>query len=258
MKHLSEHELVMGLLGEAAERDRAARHVAACTPCREQLEEIQASLEAIGDMPVPEPDAGFEQRIWRHQRRHLNDVLATPPPASESIGGLGTALWSTRRLALAGALAASLVLAFVAGLYTPPPGMDIVPRGSAAGGNAERLLLVAVGGHLESARMVLIELANDEISGTHSTRAEHLLGDNRLYRQTAALNGQTVLAEVLEELERVLLEVARSPSSLPGQDLEWLRDRIEARDLLFRVSVIEGQARRAFDNAPTGGTRSNL
>ncbi len=257
MKHLSEHELVMGLLGEAAERDRAARHVAECTPCREQLEEIRASLDATSQTPVPEPDAGFEQRIWRHQRSHLNDVLVTPPPTSESTGGLVTALWSARRLALGGALAASLVLAFVAGLYTPPPGMDIVPRGSAAGGNADRLLLVAVGGHLESARVVLIELANDEtMGGTHSTRAEHLLGDNRLYRQTATLNGQTALAEVLEELERVLLEVARSPRS-PAEDLEWLRDRIEARDLLFRVSVIERQARKAFDKAPRG-VRSNL
>jgi len=32
---------------------------------------------------------------------------------------------------------------------------------------------------------------------------------------------------------------------VPAEELDWLRERIASRDLLFKVSVIEGQTRRA-------------
>ncbi len=247
----------MGLLGDADDRDRIERHASRCGPCAERLDEIRRLLQATAETPVPEPDVDFERRIWRRQRRYLAEraVAAPSPPVAEDNGGVVVGFWSPGRLALVGALAASLVVAFVAGLYTPPPGMEIVPRGSADSGRADRVLLVAVGGHLESARMVLIELANADgaVGSAHSARAEQLLGDNRLYRQTATLNGQAALAGLLDELERILLEVARSANSAPAPQLDWLRQRIEARDLLFRASVFEGQARGAIDNAPAEG-----
>ena len=45
-------------------------------------------------------------------------------------------------------------------------------------------------------------------------RAEDLLEENRLYRQTALKEGDAALANVLDELERVLLDVAHSPQEV--------------------------------------------
>jgi hypothetical protein len=48
---------------------------------------------------------------------------------------------------------------------------------------------------------------------------------------------------VLEELERVLVEVAAGPDALAPQDVAELQRRIEARGLLFKVRVVGSQVR---------------
>ena len=113
----------------------------------------------------------------------------------------------------------------------------------------ERILLVAVGDHLERSQMVLAELdhAPDgkgklDISGERQM-AEDLLDDNRLYRQTARTTGDNSMASVLDDLERVLLEIAHSPSEISSQQLDDLREQIESRGLLFKVRVLGSEAR---------------
>jgi hypothetical protein len=96
--------------------------------------------------------------------------------------------------------------------------------------------------------MVLIELMNAEGNGTvdisaEQGRAEELVVANRLYRQTASRSGETGVASVLEELERMLLEIAHSPSEVASSELEAFRQRIEARGILFKVRVIGSQVR---------------
>jgi hypothetical protein len=112
----------------------------------------------------------------------------------------------------------------------------------------ERILLVAVGQHLERSRMVLVELSNAPGQGATDIRGEQewatsLVAENRLYRQAASRSGDAAVASLLDELERVLLEVAHGPSVLSARQLEDLRLRIEERGLLFKVKVVEGQVR---------------
>jgi hypothetical protein len=108
--------------------------------------------------------------------------------------------------------------------------------------------LVAVGDHLQRSEMVLIELMNAEGNGTVDISAEQgwaeeLVAANRLYRQTASRSGEAGVASVLEELERMLLEIAHSPSEVSSSELEAFRQRIEARGILFKVRVIGSQVR---------------
>ena len=49
--------------------------------------------------------------------------------------------------------------------------------------------------------------------------AEELVGENRLYRQTVVRSGEPGLASLLDELERLLVEVAHRPSSLSPAEL---------------------------------------
>ena len=88
---------------------------------------------------------------------------------------------------------------------------------------------MAVGEHLGRSEMVLVDLANAEpldakqkqvnISA-EQRRAEDLLEENRLYRQTALEQGDTGLANILDELERVLLDVAHSPQEVTPAQLD--------------------------------------
>jgi len=111
----------------------------------------------------------------------------------------------------------------------------------------ERVLIMAVGEHLGRSEMVLVELANAEPQGAgqkqvnisgEQRRAEDLLEENRLYRQTALEQGDTALAGVLDELERTLLDVAHSPQQPTAAQLEGMRQRIEDRGILFKVRVV--------------------
>ena len=121
-------------------------------------------------------------------------------------------------------------------------------------------MLVAVGEHLEQSQMVLIELVNNEskgpvdISGAQS-RAEDLIGENRLYRQAALQSGDRAVSSVLDELERVLLEVAHSPSKLDSAEFEQVRQHIEAAGILFKIRVV-GTNLRQREKVPAVRTGS--
>jgi hypothetical protein len=75
------------------------------------------------------------------------------------------------------------------------------------------------------------------------SRAEQLVMANRLYRQTALSTGDAAMASVLDELERVLVDVAASPSTVSQADLDSVRRRIESKELLFKVRVVSSQVR---------------
>ena len=105
-----------------------------------------------------------------------------------------------------------------------------------------------MGDHLERSQMVLTELANTSSSGPldisfEQARAADLLGENRLYRQTALGAGDALLAGVLDELERVLLEIAHAPSQISPAELDELRLRLQAEGLLFKLRVLGANVR---------------
>ena len=82
-----------------------------------------------------------------------------------------------------------------------------------------------------------------DISGERE-RAEHLVAANRLYRQTALATGDTGIADLLDELERVLVDLAASPEEISPEDLNAVRRRIESRSLLFKVRVVSSEVRQ--------------
>jgi hypothetical protein len=96
--------------------------------------------------------------------------------------------------------------------------------------------------------MFLVELSNTEPNSTSGKlvnisaqqhRAEDLLEENRLYRQTALQEGDQVMASTLDELERVLLDVANSPDQVTPARFEAMQQRLASRGILFKVRVIQ-------------------
>jgi len=79
--------------------------------------------------------------------------------------------------------------------------------------------------------------------------ARDLVETSRLYRQDAVDAGEQSVADVLDDLERSLLEIVHSPSTVGAADLEQIRRRIDAATLLFKVRVMSDELRKR-DQAP--------
>jgi hypothetical protein len=156
------------------------------------------------------------------------------------------------------ATAALVVLAFVTGRLShereqqTASRMTAAPGGPASSDQAtvrERVLLIAVGDHLERSQMVLVELAHAETHDVLDISAERqlasdLVASNRLYRQTALQMGQQNVAGLLDELERMLVEVAHGPSTVSMRQLADIQQRIESQGILFKVKVIGSEIRQ--------------
>lgn len=237
--HLNEEDLVLhyyGELGQAEER-QAASHLSACSECRREFTRLQRVLRAVDESALaPELPANFERTVWarlepnlRSRRRGWFSLSLSPAP-----------------LVLAASVLVLVGAAFYAGRVSSPAAP---PPASAANGNEkirERILLVDLGEHLDRSQMVLVELvAKDDTVDIKGERAqaEQLLAANRLYRQTAASTGQTAVSDLLDELERVLVEVAAAPDYPSQQELDDVRKQIEANGLLFRVRVVSSKVR---------------
>lgn len=207
----------------------------------------QAIDLVISVLQAPERSEDYGRQVW--------DRLQ--PKFAQSPGDRRSPVFGSTRLAPWALAAAVLVLvagAFFAGRATQ--------RRAEAPLSAEarrRVLLVAVGDHLERSRMVLLEFVNAaplEAPGSRERAwAEQLVASNRLYRQTAAREGEPGVADVLDQLERVLLEIANSPAQASPEFHEALRRRIEEEGVLFKIEVIGARAGQRADRPaarPTG------
>lgn len=266
MKHVTEEQLVGYHYGDGDDESRRAieEHLASCASCREGLSALKGVLAAVDSAAVPERGEAYGAEVWRH----LAPRLGTGPVEREWPRGwwlifhppqwLSPSTW-----AAAGAVALLVVLAFFVGRYSPRPAAPVAQSQPASAEVRDRILLVAVGDHLERSQMVLIELENARGAGrvnisAERDRAEDLVVANRLYRQTAAQAGEAGVASVLDELERVLIEIAHSPSEVSQAQLGEIRHRIEAQGILFKVRIIDtqvqqrGRERIAPASAPGG------
>jgi hypothetical protein len=231
MNHLSEEELVLFYYGESQEASGVEGHLAGCDRCRADFRSLQLVLNSVDSAPLPERGAEYGQAVWQRIEARLG--------ARKRRRAFTWWIWAP-------ATAALVLIAFFAGRLshrTEPA--QTAPNEQVR----ERILLVAVGDHLERSQMVLAELSNAPgAKGTldisdERRMAEELLDDNRLYRQTAHSTGDTAVASVLDYLERVLIEIAHSPSEVSSDQLAELQRQIESRGLLFKVRVLGSRVR---------------
>jgi hypothetical protein len=249
--HISQDELVLHYYGELAgtAKGNTEQHLHECAECQAEFAKLGQILSAVNEetFPVPPRADEFEARVW----------ASIKPQLQEQRAGSWKAWFAPQRLVWAGALAAVIVVAFLAGRVSKPP-QQVATQGGQSGEKVrERIVLVAVGDHLEKSQMMLVELTNAEagkggfdMSGEQE-RARDLLTANRLYQQSAQKVGDPAVNKVLDDLERVLVEVANSPTDLNKQQLAELQQQIESQGLLFRVRVLESKVNsRVKEKAP--------
>ncbi|HEV2422696.1 MAG TPA: hypothetical protein VGS59_13375 [Candidatus Acidoferrales bacterium] len=247
MKHLTDEQLTALYYGDDERAEALQEHLRSCRGCRDNFQSLQHTLGAFKSAPIPERDPSYGSQVWYAIAQRL-DAPQTPPARQR------VAWFSVRRLAAVGALAAVIILAFVAGRYWPRKPIQTVAADSAQ--IRQGVLLVAVSDHLDHAQMVLMELANADGDGaargtaaanvniaTEQARAQQLLISNRLYEQTAQQTGDAEIQNILSALEPVLLEIAHSPDEISSREFEQIQDRIRGAGILFKVRVVSSDVR---------------
>jgi hypothetical protein len=254
MNHPTEQELTLHFYGDSG-NPAIAEHLAGCAECRQEFQRLSAVLAAV-TMPVPEPVAAYESEVWSRLRPRLESI-ADQQQAEASVVKFPSrtarpSIWTgLPRWAGMGAVAAVMIAAFFFGRLwerrTPVMSGPGVQNASTAA-IRNRVLLMAVGEHLDRTAAVLVELENADpaksmdISWEQST-AQQLLDDNRLYRQTALEVNDKAVADVLDQLERVLVDLTHQPSKVSESEFNDIRRRLQAQGILLKVRVIGSQVR---------------
>ncbi len=209
--HLTEDELVLHYYGELTASDGAlaAKHLSACSQCHENLRRLQRVLAVVDESALagPELPEHFERTVWARLEPNL--------PRARG-GWRSWLVLSPGRVAALATIVLLIGAAFMAGRLLPRSTPDTVA--TTADQLREGVLLIDLGDHLERSQMMLVELvsADDESPLDMSDergRAEQLIAANRLYRQTAASTGDTGIADLLDELERLLVDSRGQPGA---------------------------------------------
>jgi len=222
MNHLSEEQQIELYYGEAAPETRV--HLDSCRPCQVRFERLREVLDSVREFPVPQRGASYGAKVW---------TRLLPKLSVQKTRSIWVRWWF-----VAPVFATVLMLAFVAGMFIQQRRQIISPASRAQ----QRVLLMAISDHLERSDILLTQLLN---SGDADERSEarDLVEENRLLRQTALHDGDALHAALLDDLERVLLDVANGPAHLSPYDLDALRKRVDNQGLLFKVRVTSTNAR---------------
>jgi hypothetical protein len=223
MNHLSEEQLVDAYYGE--KEGAIGSHLEGCLHCASAFRRLKETLDLIIDYPVPERPSYYGASVW---------------------AGVQTRLPVTKRVRWwfwAPVFATALAIAFLAGTLVTktrqPATVDVAAMQHAR----DRVLLLAIGDHLERSQIVLTELMHADVQTADLTAqrkiAADLVEENRLLRERAAQTGDVADAALLEDVQRVLLDVANG-----ADDLKTVQRSIEDQNLLFKVRIVSQDADR--------------
>jgi hypothetical protein len=256
-RHISDEDLLLDYYGEATpERHATMRaHVEACAECQALDRELRAVLALVDTEPLPEAPPGFERDMWAR----LEPVVSGFSRTREVRLKADTTMWSFEfpRWALAASVAALAVGSFALGRVWDTPASSSGAPAVDARALSERMLRSEVEEHLERSQRVLVELVNADDSApvvlaSDRERAADLVAAGRLYRHSAEEMGDADTRDLLEDVERVLVEVANGPDVETSKDLSEVRARISDQDLIFRLRLMTAEMRaRERDARPT-------
>ena len=259
MTHCSDDELLLEYYSEyPAEAglhvSRPSAHLNACEECGARYRELKAVLDAVTLEP-PERDARYGLEVWQSIRHRL-------PSRERTWYTFITPQWG-----LAAAAMLLLITGFAAGrLWSgvetgSPSTMAELTRSaprSVEDDARRRAVLLTLSEHFDRSDRVLAEVMNADGPRSLSTErqwATDLVASSRLYRQNVIAINEPALAAVLEEVERVLLDIVHQPANATAADLDEIRRRIDSAALLFKVRVMSNELQYRLEQpSPTRST----
>ena len=175
-------------------------------------------LALVDKEPMPEAPPGFEQEMWARVEPVVSGFGRTSEVRLKADTTRPDTTWSFEfpRWALAAGVAALAVGSFALGRVWDTPASSTRTSADDVRAVSERMLRSEVEEHLERSQRVLVELVNADDSApvvlaSDRERAADLVAAGRLYRRSAEEMGDAETRDLLEDVERVLVEVANGP-----------------------------------------------
>ncbi len=246
MKHVEQNALILFFYGEHDSPEQVQAHLDGCERCTLEYGKLEQLLGSIEAAPVPERDEAYAGRVWASLQPQLQPRWAA------------WLSWLTMpRLALAGGMAAMVLAAFLFGNYSGSKGGMQALSAEAR----ERILMQVVGEHLERSERALVELTNVKVGpgidlGDQRERAARLASANRVYRTSAQHAGEDSMALLLDQLERVLLEIANSPEAPDAAEFNRLWRRVEGSGLLIKLKLMGTETRQRAERLVAPANRT--
>jgi len=246
-RHISDEDLLLDYYGEATPEQHAEMraHVETCVECQALDRELRAVLALVDSEPVPDAPPGFEREMWARLEPLVSGFSRTNEVRLKADTTRADTTWSFElpRWALAASVAALAVGSFALGRVWDTPTTPARVSTADARELGERMLRSEVEEHLERSQRVFVELVNADDSApvllaSDRERAADLVAAGRLYRRSAEEMGDADTRDLLEDVERVLVEIANGPEVESSNDLSEVRARITDQDLIFRLRVM--------------------
>jgi len=262
--HPTDEDLILHFYDEggADEAHRIVEHLHDCAACRAVWAELGETFKLVDRAGMPEPGPGFERVMWAR----VQQALPAPRRAAWSIHVVLPIAATVTVCVLAGAYAWRVMhpSSAPAATKTGAPGGTLAAVATTTKPDSalgERVLLSALDDHFQQAQTLLVELNNapedaDDFT-FERTSADELVSSGRLYRVAARQRGERQFVQMLEDLEGVLLDVARTENGLRPEALQALRARIESQDLLFKVRVATKQVHKRQKDLMTTAAAAN-
>jgi len=251
---------------DAQERASVALHVASCAVCRQELEELEVIRTALSTRPVVSapPGGDWTAFMTRLDKAVARDERAPVVPIQNVVAASRESLRPalTRRAAPYLTMAALLALVSMSVAYvarsgwgrerSQPSSPSVARSGEAATARAAEPVTIEAAfaalseQHFERSKLVVLGIASKDARQARSEDWEYerqlassLLSDTRLYRMTAEERGFKQIADVMGDLELVLLQASHGIPSDPD-DLEQIQRLIAKRDLVTKMGLVAG------------------
>jgi hypothetical protein len=235
--HLTEEDLVLIYYREPGIPENADAHLDACARCRAEFDALAETLNACLDWSTPEPPPDFGHSVWAQLAPQMTEKKSAVRQFWQ---------WAPAFAAVLFLVAA----AFVAGRWSRHAEPALTAGLSPAA--RERIFAISMADHLDRAEVLLTGLENvDETDAaafdSERQQARDLVSEGRLMQQVVASrsdgSGERKLLPLLDEIERLVLEVANAPDHAGPQEIRDLKQWIGADSLLFKVRIIESNLR---------------
>lgn len=239
--HASSQRLTVYFYGElpADERRALDDHIQSCDACAAALEELRLLRSAL----APRADAARTPAEWEAFMQRLMPRLQAPTSSTHDVSERAPRREAGGWRALA--VAAALLLAVGSGLIWQRHTLGPTRTATSGETTDDAALSAAAERHFERAKLVVLGIAMKDPAETTAADWEYerqlaasLLPETRLFRLSAADQGDTRLASLLGDLENVLLQASMTADADPTE-LQRLQRAIRRRDLLVRMDLRE-------------------
>ncbi len=253
--HASSERLTLYYYGELeGDESRAFEaHLATCASCAAALAELELVRASLASRAAAATRTNDE---WNGFMRRLEVAIDEPGTAPLTARGPHAAPHVAPHVASHAArshvargtwlvLAATLTLGIALGLMWQRRALTPEHSLAADAAASDAALSAAAARHFERAKLVVLGLAMKDSEHTTAQDWQYerqlaglLLPDTRLFRLSATDRGDAHLANLLGDLESVLLQASMATDASPPE-LERIQRVIRRRDLLVRMDLRE-------------------